>query len=224
MSVDFNKDYKLGRNERAGIKALHLLWKRVPLDSACENVTDLIAQIQHCKQYEPNGDWNSLEASADSNIRSLVDLENRTLSKQQIVTDMIQDIDEGVEIVKPDNVYRRKLDEVDQAYKDKSSRQKYADSETMANYYSSLWVYIEDNDPEDDDSDIEVGSVRQNFNDPITLGLFENPYTSELCKHSYSYESIKSYLGDRVKRCPYSGCSASISVHNLKEDQRLAKR
>ena len=30
----------------------------------------------------------------------------------------------------------------------------------------------------DDDSDIEVSSMRQNFNDPITLSLFQNPYTS----------------------------------------------
>lgn len=36
----------------------------------------------------------------------------------------------------------------------------------------------EDDDSDDDDSDIEIGSMRQNFNDPITLGLFQNPYTS----------------------------------------------
>ena len=45
-------------------------------------------------------------------------------------------------------------------------------------HYSLINSILEPNDTDDDDSDIEVSSMRQNFNDPITLSLFQNPYTS----------------------------------------------
>lgn len=82
MSVDYDQDTNIGRNDRSAIKGLNSLWKRIPVDSACDNVIDLVTQIQHCKQYEPNGDWNSV-----SGISSLYNSSPVTRSKpQQIAT------------------------------------------------------------------------------------------------------------------------------------------
>ncbi|EOR03897.1 E3 SUMO-protein ligase nse2 [Wallemia ichthyophaga EXF-994] len=239
MSVDYDEDTNIGRNDRSSIKSLNSLWKRLPTDAACDNVIDLVTQIQYCKQYEPNGDWDRLEGTADSNMRSLVDLENRTQLKQSIASDFIDDIEQEAEIVKPETLYRQKLSNLMHSYNNKTSRQKYGDSDKFSSYYNSIWAVSkpeevvpsirklipkESDDEDDDDSDVEIGSIRQNFNDPITLCLFENPYTSDKCKHSYSFNAIKEYLLGQAKICPYSGCSVNISMIDLREDQRLAKR
>lgn len=57
MSVDYDKDAVIGRNDRNAIRSLNSTWKRVPIDTASENVVDLITQIQHCKRYDSNGGW-----------------------------------------------------------------------------------------------------------------------------------------------------------------------
>ncbi|TIA83137.1 hypothetical protein E3P89_01253 [Wallemia ichthyophaga] len=230
MSVDYDEDTNIGRNDRSSIKSLNSLWKRLPTDAACDNVIDLVTQIQYCKQYEPNGDWDrlnrrQLEGTADSNMRSLVDLENRTQLKQSIASDFIDDIEQEAEIVKPETLYRQKLSNLMHSYNNKTSRQKYGDSDKFSSYYNSIWavskpeevvpsirklipkglfgsirallvliIISESDDEDDDDSDVEIGSIRQNFNDPITLCLFENPYTSSVslpwCKVQLTKKSV----------------------------------
>ncbi|TIC04649.1 hypothetical protein E3Q17_00331 [Wallemia mellicola] len=239
MSVEYDKDADIGRNDRNSIRSLNSLWKRVPIDAASENVVDLITQIQYCKRYDPNGGWEHLETTADNNMRFLVDLENRLQMKQETANEIVNEIENDAKIVKPANVFQQKFDSRQAQYDNKTARQKYSNNSKIQSYYNAIWAVSkpdevvpnikkliprEDDDSDDDDSDIEIGSMRQNFNDPITLGLFQNPYTSTKCNHSYSFESIKAYLNGSTKLCPYSGCRSSIAMRDLKEDHRLAKR
>lgn len=88
-------------------------------------------------------------------MRSLVDLENRTQLKQSIASDFIDDIEQEAEIVsvswllakranmskvKPETLYRQKLSNLMHSYNNKTSRQKYGDSDKFSSYYNSIWV------------------------------------------------------------------------------------
>jgi len=76
----------------------------------------------------------------------------------------------------------------------------------------------------DDDDDIEVGGVTQDFKCPLTLTPLQNPMTSKVCKHSFSGDSIREYLARGVKRCPAAGCNKKITLSDLREDKALERK
>ncbi len=74
----------------------------------------------------------------------------------------------------------------------------------------------ETGDNSDDEDDIQVGGVTQDYKDPLTLTIFVDPYTSfvqpalifffllmfvtsdsQVCGHSFSKESIMSYMSGK---------------------------
>lgn len=96
----------------------------------------------------------------------------------------------------------------------------------------------------DDDEDIEIGGVTQDFKCPITLTPLQDPMTScapltyvfsrdpsfkprsyrNVCKHSYSSAAIREYLSKGPQKCPATGCNKRITMSNLKADKALERR
>ncbi|KAI0304329.1 hypothetical protein B0F90DRAFT_1666848 [Multifurca ochricompacta] len=80
---------------------------------------------------------------------------------------------------------------------------------------------------DDDEDDIQVGGVLQDFNCPITLTPLVDPQTSTICQHTFSAEAIKQVLGlNRFtkKKCPASGCNQMICLNDLKPNKELERR
>lgn len=81
----------------------------------------------------------------------------------------------------------------------------------------------EEGDDESDD-DVEVGGVVQDYLDPLTRQMLENPMTSKVCGHSYSRASIYEFLGNQTKACPTSGCNRRINKNDLVPDENIERR
>lgn len=102
----------------------------------------------------------------------------------------------------------------------------------------------EPGDESDDDDDIEVGGVTQDYKCPLTLTPLQDPMTSyasfftlhdypsfnhitnsrKVCKHSFSGAAIREYLSRGVKKCPATGCNKRITLADLKEDRALERK
>jgi len=125
-------------------------------------------------------------------------------------------------------------------YAKKTTRQKYAKSEEYAAFRNGIYeaqhpdkamppitdfIPKEDGDDSDDDDDLEMGGVSQNYNCPITLTLLINPVTSQICKHSFSRDSImQSFKGRDPIKCPAAGCTKRFTRNDLQPNKELEKR
>ena len=108
-----------------------------------------------------------------------------------------------------------------------------------------LRYVVEPGDVSDDDDDVEVGGVTQDYKCPLTLTPLQDPVTSyastftflslsginnifkkfrKVCNHSFSRASIREYLSRGPKGCPATGCNKKISLADLKDDKALERR
>jgi len=103
---------------------------------------------------------------------------------------------------------------------------------------------IEDGDDSDEDDDLEIGGVTQDYKCPLTLMPLKNPVTSyevfssclstlnsrntcsEICGHSFSHDAIKEmFRNDRgAKKCPAAGCNKAFTITNCKPNKALEKK
>ncbi|KAG7443100.1 uncharacterized protein BT62DRAFT_1035462 [Guyanagaster necrorhizus] len=128
-----------------------------------------------------------------------------------------------------------------QEYSAKTTRQKYAKNEQYKAFKQAVYEVDHPNEPmppmtelidkengdeSDDDVDIEVGGVTQDYKCPITLRLIEEPYTSNICKHSFSKAAIKEMFRNEcdAKKCPASGCRASFRLSDCVPNRDLARK
>lgn len=104
----------------------------------------------------------------------------------------------------------------------------------------------EDGDDSDEDEDIVMGGVTQDYKCPLSLTIMVDPLTSyvlltpisspysaantvsrKTCGHSFSSEAIRQYLGNSLtnrKKCPTTGCNKVISLDDFRADRELAKK
>jgi len=90
----------------------------------------------------------------------------------------------------------------------------------------TYFIPKEDGDDSDEDDDVEVGGVTQEYKCPITLMPLVQPLTAP-CGHTFSADAIKGYLSNNrnaSKKCPATGCNGWVTLGGLTEDKELAKR
>ncbi|KAG0260564.1 hypothetical protein DFQ27_003462 [Actinomortierella ambigua] len=75
----------------------------------------------------------------------------------------------------------------------------------------------------DDDDGLEMIGAEESFKCPLTTLYLEDPYTSVICKHSYSKEALIAHLrSSRI--CPVQGCSRPLSMQDVQPNRALARR
>ncbi|KAF5360750.1 hypothetical protein D9756_004758 [Leucocoprinus leucothites] len=126
-------------------------------------------------------------------------------------------------------------------YKKKTIRQKYAREDAYIAFKSNVWeaqhpgmpmppiteqLPREQGDNSDEDDDLEVGGVSQNYLCPVTLTLLDDPYTSSVCGHSFSAAAIRSTFRSpsALNKCPAAGCNKSFRLVDCKPNKDLAKK
>jgi len=127
-------------------------------------------------------------------------------------------------------------------YRAQTTRQKYAKKPTYQTFREAIheaqhpgefippiteFIPKEDGDASDDDDELEVGGVTQDYKCPISLTILINPLTSKVCGHSFSAGAIRDFLGNnrtRKQKCPASGCTRQICLEDLEPDKVLEKR
>ncbi|GJJ15574.1 hypothetical protein Clacol_009852 [Clathrus columnatus] len=208
-----------------------------------ELVTDTAMAIEEVSGCTKDG--QEVGGQLDSLMRSLIDAQEELKAHEKSLYDLKQrilrkDIIEKSELVKQEDLetsYIAKVDELKEDYSKKTLRQKYARHEKYFNFKERVWevthedampplkdlIPAEVNDSEDD-SDIEVGGKTQNYKCPLTLRPMENPVTSVLCGHSFSFEGIKECLQNGSNRCPATGCQQRVTLKDFRPDEELAHR
>ncbi|KAI0927246.1 hypothetical protein AcV5_007833 [Taiwanofungus camphoratus] len=178
----------------------------------------------------------------DTIMRELIDTENELLAHEKVLNELNQKISRTEPI---SDVVHRYQEEVKRRLSDycaKTTRQKYAKSEDYATFRQAIFevqnpetamppvadlLPREDGDDSDDDDDVQIGGVTQDYRCPLTLTILVDPLTSELCGHTFSGEAITDFLGPsrtERKKCPASGCNKMICLSDLKPNKELAKK
>ncbi|KAN0087448.1 hypothetical protein V8E55_006069 [Tylopilus felleus] len=178
----------------------------------------------------------------DAIMKRLLDIDKEMRSHEETLNNLHQAVmrEEVVENVLEtyENEVKRSMNE----YNTKTTRQKYASIDVYVGFKQGIYevqntgvpippinelVPREDGDPSDDEDDLEIGGVTQDYKCPITLVVLEHPMTSTICGHSYSRAAIQEYMkkaGRTGVSCPASGCNERITMDHLKLDKELEKR
>jgi len=82
---------------------------------------------------------------------------------------------------------------------------------------------------DDSDDDIQMMQVKISTKCPLTLKEMANPIRNSQCSHSFDTEAIRSYIttarrGNSKVQCPVPGCSASLGLSDLREDNAFTKK
>ncbi|KAF9077586.1 hypothetical protein BDP27DRAFT_1311306 [Rhodocollybia butyracea] len=174
-------------------------------------------------------------------LKGLVDIENEMQINHDVLENLGQEVASGIEIDSIIQQYQENVQKTKESYFAKTTRQKYAKNETYRHFKESIYeiehpgqamppvtelMPKEPGDDSDDDEDLEMGAVTQDYKCPLTLRPLENPFTSEVCGHSFSRDAIREYFAnDRgSKDCPASGCTRSFRLSDCKPNRDLAKK
>ncbi|ROT36281.1 hypothetical protein SODALDRAFT_335365 [Sodiomyces alkalinus F11] len=84
------------------------------------------------------------------------------------------------------------------------------------------------NQQEDDsDEDLVIEGEVQSFTCPLSLEPLSEPFTSSKCNHTFQKAAIVEWFGtsrNMPKTCPQTGCSQSISLKDLYEDEIILRK
>ncbi|KAG6890782.1 hypothetical protein C0995_003212 [Termitomyces sp. Mi166 len=195
----------------------------------------------------------------DKLMKGLIDISAEMHAHEKVLEDLAQKIGQGEVLEDFIDLYISNVKQRKEKYDKMTSRQKYAKSQEYASFKNGIYevqhpgsaippitefIPKEDGDDSDEDDDLEMGGVSQNYNCPITLTLLVDPVTSyvvralkvytcsyanstssDVCQHSFSKAAIfQSFRGSETIKCPASGCTKKFTRANLKPNKALAKR
>ncbi|KAK7056722.1 hypothetical protein VNI00_002439 [Paramarasmius palmivorus] len=174
-------------------------------------------------------------------LKQLVDVGAEMTKNSDTLEEYSQKIKSGEDIADIVERYKADVKKNRKDYEKLTTRQKYARNEIYKSFKENLYsidhpgeamppitdfVPKEPGDDSDDDEDLEVGGVTQDFKCPLTLMQLENPVTSKVCGHSFSRDALKQLFANSrgAKKCPASGCNKSFTYNDCKPDNKLAQR
>ncbi|TBU43587.1 hypothetical protein BD309DRAFT_864000 [Dichomitus squalens] len=176
----------------------------------------------------------------DALMRELLDTEQHLNAHEQALDEIHQRLMRGDKIAGVAEAYEKGVQEKVRTYKAKTSRQKYAKSDNYTKFKQAVYevhnpdtampplvdlIPREEGDDSDDEDDVQIGGITQDYKCPLTLTHLIDPLTSKLCGHSYSAAAIREYLGKGGrKECPATGCKKMLALSDLEADPALAKR
>ncbi|KAI0632124.1 hypothetical protein C8Q77DRAFT_902243 [Trametes polyzona] len=178
----------------------------------------------------------------DNLMLELLDAEYEFTAHEKALDDIHQRLARNEKIEGVAHVYGHKVQELLETYKHRTTRQKYAKNDQYQKFKQAIYevqhpdvamppltdlIPREDGDDSDDDDDVQIGGVTQDYKCPLTLTILVDPLTSRVCGHSYSAAAIREYLGssrNMKKECPATGCKKEISLAVLESNKELAKR
>ncbi|KAF5382432.1 hypothetical protein D9615_002959 [Tricholomella constricta] len=179
-------------------------------------------------------------AELDIIMKDLIDIGVEMQAHEKVLDELAQRIGQGEEVDDAVDRYSDGVRKEKEVYAKKTTRQKYAKSEEYAAFKNGIYevqhpdkgmppitdfIPKEDGDDSDDDDELEMGGVSQNYNCPITLTPLVKPVTSQVCKHSFSHDAImQSFRSSPIVKCPAAGCTKRFTRDDLQPNKDLEKR
>ncbi|KAG6336055.1 hypothetical protein ID866_3028 [Astraeus odoratus] len=178
----------------------------------------------------------------DAIMRDLLDIDKEMISHEQTLKELHQKLllEERVEDVM--NKYEKAVKEDMDQYRSRTSRQKYGSSEVYTQFKQGIFevqnpgigippinefIPREEGDASDDEDDLEVGGITQDYKCPLTLTTLVNPMTSKICGHSFSEAAIREFLKNPKAGgtpCPAAGCTKRLTMAVIQPDKDLEKK
>ncbi|KAL4073236.1 hypothetical protein V8B97DRAFT_203425 [Scleroderma yunnanense] len=178
----------------------------------------------------------------DAIMRELLDIDNEMLAHEETLKELHQKLMVGERVEDVMDKYENAVTDKTDQYRSKTSRQKYGCSDVYTQFKQVIFevqnpgipippinefIPREDGDASDDEADLEIGGVTQDYKCPITLTTLVNPMTSKICGHSFSGATIQEYLKkartDGIS-CPAAGCTKRLTMAVLQRDKDLEKK
>ncbi|KAJ3092037.1 hypothetical protein HK102_011385 [Quaeritorhiza haematococci] len=123
--------------------------------------------------------------------------------------------------------YKKELDKWDAT----PANRRYATHDKYREFNKQVWEAQHPGqkyapDAEEDDEDLVVMDQTQSFKCPITQAIMDKPYTSKVCKHSFSSAVINFIKESRSSQieCPVAGCQSYLKLADLAYDRALARK
>ncbi|KAG6376960.1 hypothetical protein JVT61DRAFT_995 [Boletus reticuloceps] len=241
IDIENFRDQPLDKKDGAKLHGIAQDWEMIRKQihqSSFRLVKDVAISLADVMEVGESGE---ALGEVDSIMKKLLDIDQEMRSHEETLSNLHQALIRG-EVVEDvletyENEVKRRVGE----HENKTTRQKYASNDVYVEFKQGIYevqnpgemippindlVQREDGDPSDDEDELEVGGVTQDYKCPITLVILEEPMTSTLCGHSYSRAAIQEFLraGRTGQLCPASGCNKRITMDNLRVDKELEKR
>ncbi|KAG8214475.1 hypothetical protein J3R82DRAFT_9528 [Butyriboletus roseoflavus] len=235
-------DQPLDRKEGAKLHGIAQDWEMIRKQihqSSFRLVKDVAISLAEVMEV---GEAGEALDEVDAIMKKLLDIDQEMRSHEGTLNNLHQALMRGEVVENVLETYESEVKQRVDEHKNKTTRQKYASSDTYVQFKQGIYevqnpggaippindlVPRENGDPSDDENELEVGGVTQDYKCPITLVVLEDPMTSTVCGHSYSRAAIQEFLkwaGRVGKSCPASGCNKQITMDDLKVDKELEKR
>ncbi|OJA08773.1 hypothetical protein AZE42_01294 [Rhizopogon vesiculosus] len=178
----------------------------------------------------------------DKIMKTLIDIDHEMQSHELTLSGMHQQLMRGESVEGAVDLYEKEVKKRTEEFYDKTTRKKYGSHEQYVQFKQGIFevqnpgvnippindfIPREEGDESDDEDELEIGGVTQDFKCPITFMMLKDPMTSSTCGHAFSGEAIRGYLKNcppSGRSCPTAGCSQKITMAMLVADSGLEKR
>ncbi|KAI6147499.1 hypothetical protein BKA82DRAFT_139549 [Pisolithus tinctorius] len=243
IDVENFRDQPLDKKEGAKLHGIAQDWELIRKQihqgsfSLVKDVAISLADVMEVDQ--------SVEAlnGVDVIMKELLDIDQEMLFREETLKELHQKLMLGERVEDVMDRYENGVKEKIDHYRSKTSRQKYGSSVVYTQFREGIFEVQNPGAPippikefiprergdgsDDDDEDLEIGGVTQDYKCPITLTTLVNPMTSKVCGHSFSGDAIQEYLqrarADGIA-CPAAGCKKRLTMAVLRPDKDLEKK
>ncbi|CAJ0768950.1 2334_t:CDS:2 [Entrophospora sp. SA101] len=156
--------------------------------------------------------------------------ETKLKIEKESIEKIIVKCDSGQEIDLLDS-HEEEIKRLNIIFDNKSEKEKYFQNEHYNEFRQKVWDVNHQDEPmppldADADDDVVVGRQKESLKCPITTLLYEEPVTSNVCKHTFSKSAILQLISRNkdVVCCPIPGCDKQIMTHNLQPNKRMERK
>ncbi|KAI2636689.1 zinc-finger of the MIZ type in Nse subunit-domain-containing protein [Xylaria nigripes] len=84
-----------------------------------------------------------------------------------------------------------------------------------------------DEEEEEEEEDLVIAQERISIYCPLSMVVMDEPYTSNICKHTFNKSAIVMFLRSQPgqsAKCPQTGCGKIISIKDFYDDQVILRK
>ncbi|KAJ7147531.1 hypothetical protein C8R43DRAFT_535232 [Mycena crocata] len=239
IDIENFADQPLTKADCSKIQGLASDWDSI--ETALHQPSPIISGVAASMTEAAGEDAQEGLAELDRVMKGLLDVQALMTGHSKVLSDIIQSVARGDDITNAKDKYLSLVDDMNAEYDSKTTRQKYMKNDQYVSFKEGIYevdhpgsamppitdfIPREDGDESDDDDDVIMGGVTQEYKCPLMMTILEDPLTSSVCKHSFSSVAIKDMFKNKhgAQKCPASGCSKSFTLADCKPDPDLARK
>ncbi|KAJ6584851.1 hypothetical protein B0H19DRAFT_1015595 [Mycena capillaripes] len=239
IDIEYFADQPLTKADGTKINGLVKDWLSV--EEVMHQPSPIISGVAAAMAEVAGEDAQEGLAELDRVMKGLLDVQALMTGHSKVLSDIIQSVARGDEITDANARYLSLIDDMNEEYDKKTTRQKYMKNDQYVTFKEAIYevehsgsamppitdfIPREPGDESDDDDDVIMGGVTQEYKCPLMMTVLKDPVTSSVCKHSFSGEAIRDFFKNArgSQKCPASGCSKKFTLADCKPNPELARK